>query len=107
VAKSIEIYVMPSGKCPFNDWYEKLPKRKRTLVASYIKRVARGGAKNNIQALKDSLFEIKIRSEGGLRIYFGEKGNTLILLLVGGDKGSQKKDLDQARKLWSEYGQSK
>jgi putative addiction module killer protein len=106
VAKNIELFVTPSGSCPFNDWYESLPKGKRSLVASYIERVARGGAKNNIRALGDSLFEIKIRSEGGLRIYLGEEGNMLILLLVGGDKSSQQRDIDQARKLWRGYGQS-
>ena len=105
--KSVKAYVAETGKCPYEERANGLSKRKKSLVSSYIDKVSRGGSKNNIRSLKEGLFEIKISSEGGLRVYFGEDGNSLILLLIGGDKGSQKRDIIRARNLWSEYGKQK
>ena len=47
--------------------------------------------------------ELRIDFGPGYRVYFGKDGATLILLLIGGDKGSQGKDIKRARALWSEY----
>ena len=63
--------------------------------------------KNPSKSLKDGVFEIKIPFGPGLRIYFGEDGDQLILLLIGGDKGSQKKDIAKAKEYWSDYGKQK
>ena len=105
--KKIESYVTKQGACPFDEWFFSLSEYKQVVVTAYIKRVASGGSKKNIRALKDGLFEIKIAKEGGLRIYFGEDGDYIILLLSGGDKASQKRDITKAKKLWSEYGKQK
>ena len=51
-----------------------------------------GGAKKNIKALGDRVFEIKVNYGPGYRVYFGELDNVIILLLSGGDKSSQKRD---------------
>jgi putative addiction module killer protein len=39
----------------------------------------------------------------GYRVYFGENGNDIVILLCGGDKGSQAKDIEQAKIYWQEY----
>jgi putative addiction module killer protein len=39
----------------------------------------------------------------GYRVYFGERGNNLIVLLCGGDKSSQDKDIEKAKEYWQEY----
>lgn len=39
----------------------------------------------------------------GYRLYFGKDGNRIVVLLVGGDKSSQTKDIKSARRYWSEY----
>ena len=104
MAKKIARYVAENGRCPFDDWYLKLPTRKQALVFSYIDKAARGGTKRNIKPLKGGLYEIKINTEGGLRVYFGESADQVILLLAGGNKNSQKRDIIQARKLWREHG---
>ena len=53
------------------------------------------------------LFEIKIPHGPGLRVYFGEDGDKIILLLVGGDKRSQSRDIKKAKEYWSNYVKQK
>ena len=71
----------------------------------YIKRVASGGSKNNIKSLGDGVFEIKINYGPGFRVYFGEVQNAIILLLLGGDKSSQKRDIIKAKSYWRQFNE--
>lgn len=59
----------------------------------------------NVRALKGGVFEIKIDRGPGYRVYFGEDGKFLILLLIGGDKGSQDQDIKKAKEYWRLYAQ--
>lgn len=85
--KHVQAYVTKAGPCPYEEWAGNLPKRKKSLISSYIDKVARGGFKRNVRSLKEGFFEIKITSEGGIRVCFGEDGDSFILLLIGGDNG--------------------
>ncbi len=69
-----------------------------------IQRVAQGGSKKSIKALKDGVFELKIPQGPGYRIYFAEDGNEIIILLIGGDKKTQGRDIDKAKEYWRSYG---
>ena len=51
------------------------------------------------------MFEVKVDAGPGYRVYFGELNGRIILLLVGGDKKSQKRDIKLAKHYWSEYVQ--
>jgi putative addiction module killer protein len=55
------------------------------------------------RALRGGLYELKINYGSGYRIYFGIKDDSLIILLCAGDKGSQQRDINQARKYWADY----
>lgn len=101
--KQIEELVLPSGESPYGDWIERLDSRARARIEVYVDRVASGGAKRNIRLLGDGVFEIKIDAGPGYRVYFGELGGVLILLLLGGDKGSQDRDIAQAKMYWRTY----
>ena len=106
-AKDVHYYVLQSGKSPFLEWMNGLDLQKQVIVDRYIQRVAQGGAKKSIKNLKDGVFEVKIFYGGGLRIYFAEEKNTIVLLLIGGDKKTQVKDIKKAKKYWREYGKQK
>ena len=98
--RSIDYYEASNGKAPFLEWMNKLDIKTQIIVDRYIQRVAQGGAKKSIKSLKGGLFEIKIPHGSGLRVYFGEQGKKLILLLMGGDKKTQKRDIQKAREYW-------
>ena len=103
--KSIFYYVTESGKMPFLDWMNKLDMKSEIIVDRLIQRVAQGGSKKSIKSVKDGVFEIKIPHASGLRVYFAEDGDTIIVLLVGGDKKTQTKDIKKAKDYWSSYGE--
>ncbi len=62
-----------------------------------------GGGKKNVKFLGDGVFEIKVNFGPGFRIYFAEERNTLFLLLLGGNKNTQERDIEKAKKYWREY----
>lgn len=105
--RNIEYYVTESGEKPFIEWLEKLDKKTRIIITNYIYRLAEGGTTKNLKSLKGGIYEIKIFYGPGLRVYFAEDGARIILLLLGGDKGSQNADIKKAKEYWREYVQKK
>ena len=105
--KRIDYYVNENDKAPFLEWSEGLDMKSQIIVDRLIQRVAQGGAKKSIKSLKDGVFEIKIPHASGLRVYFGEDGDKIILLLLGGDKKTQDRDIKKAKEYWSNYGKQK
>lgn len=101
--KQIEKYRTANGNEPFNDWIKELDTKSRVKIRTYIDRLALGGAKRNIKPVGDGVFELKIDHGPGFRVYFGRVGNVIILLLLGGDKGSQKRDILMAKAYWRHY----
>ena len=79
--------------------------KQQVIVDRYIQRVAQGGAGKSVKSLKDGVFEVKIPYSSGLRVYFGEDGNKIILLLIGGDKKTQNRDIKKAKEYWRYYAQ--
>ncbi|WP_019923401.1 type II toxin-antitoxin system RelE/ParE family toxin [Duganella zoogloeoides] len=83
----------------FNKWAAGLrDPQARALVASRLLRLSQGMA-NDIAALGDSLFELRLHMGPGYRIYFIREGATVVVLLSGGTKGSQVRDILKAKHL--------
>jgi putative addiction module killer protein len=102
VAFVVREYVETSGRIPFRDWLVELDKATRARVQARILRFETG----NLGDYKDvgaGVLEARLDFGPGYRVYFGRKGRDLVLLLLGGDKGSQKKDIKQAQQFWSSY----
>lgn len=95
--KKIEYFELPNGKEPYSAWFEKLDIRTQMKIDAYIDRVLNGASKKNIKPLGDAVYEIKINYGAGYRVYFGEVGNLVLLLLVGGDKRTQFIDIVKAK----------
>lgn len=98
--KRVLIYRNTEGRTPFNEWALQLDDTTRLKLKAYIDRVVLGGSIKNIQSVGDGVFEIKINLGPGYRIYFSEIGKNHLLLLLGGKKGSQKRDIKKAKKYW-------
>ncbi len=55
------------------------------------------------KSIGDGLSELRIHVGPGYRVYFGKEGKRIILLLCGGNKSSQTKDIEQAKKYWDDH----
>ena len=101
--KQIVYYSTHSGKEPYRDWSNDLPSADQAVIYAYVDRVAMGAARKNVKPVGDGVFEIKIDRGRGFRVYSGQVGQKIILLLLGGDKGSQKRDINLAKEYWRNY----
>jgi putative addiction module killer protein len=83
----------------FNKWAKSLrDPQARALVASRLLRLSQGMA-NDISALGGGLFELRLHAGPGYRIYFICEGATVVVLLSGGTKGTQARDILKAKHL--------
>ncbi|WP_242217412.1 type II toxin-antitoxin system RelE/ParE family toxin [Shinella zoogloeoides] len=83
----------------FQKWERALnDPRARALIAARLNRVAYG-LLGDVKSVGEGISEIRIHYGPGYRIYFTRRGNEIIVLLCGGDKGTQKRDIVAARTL--------
>lgn len=75
-------------------------------VASALYRLEQGNF-SNVKAVGKGVAEYKIDFGPGYRIYFGQEGDELVILLGGGAKKTQERDIQIAHMLWAEYKQAK
>lgn len=101
--KVLELYVDRNGEEPFTVWLESLrDSRTRYRVVARLDRLSLGNPGDH-KVLGGGMFELRLQFGPGYRVYCGEVEETIILLLVGGDKGTQNKDIARAREHWNEY----
>jgi putative addiction module killer protein len=87
----------------FRRWRTRLKdERARALIASRLDRLAYGHT-GDVAPVGDGVSELRIHYGPGYRIYFHRRGNTVVILLYGGDKGSQAKDINAAKRLLAEW----
>ena len=85
-------------------WEHKLKDHKaKTIIAARIFRLA-NGLLGDVSPVGQGISELRIHYVPGYRVYFKQKGNQLIILLCGGDKGTQIKDIEVAKKLADKIG---
>lgn len=102
VAKKLIDYETPEKERPFREWLDSLDNSVADRIDARLKRVALGNL-GNVRVLGDGVSELKMTFGSGFRIYFGQLGNELIILLCGGDKSSQSDDIETAKKYWLDF----
>ncbi len=100
--KIVYRYQTANGKEPFTEWIRKLDKMSRARILIKVDRLAQG-VTANVRSLGKELHELKMKFGPGFRVYFGYEGRALIILLAGGDKGSQSADIKKAREYWDDH----
>jgi putative addiction module killer protein len=90
----------------FQKWRTSLTDAKVLgLIASRLDRLAFGHP-GDAQPIGEGISELRIHYGPGYRVYFQQRGNTIIVLLCGGDKSTQAKDIKTAKRLASEWSES-
>jgi putative addiction module killer protein len=65
------------------------------------------GNLSNVKSVGEGVLEYRVEFGPGYRIYFGRDGETIIILLTGGTKKRQQRDIDAARASWQDYKRAK
>ena len=97
----ILIYQTQSGKEPFVQWLEGLDKQTQIKIRKRISRIELGNF-GDYKCIGFGVYELRLFFGSGYRVYFGMKNHTVAVLLCGGDKSSQEKDIKQAIDYWKE-----
>ena len=99
----LQYYRTPNGKQPFTEWFESI--RDKNTQNRIDKRLERLEDENfgDCQPVGGGVFELRLHFGPGYRIYFGQIGNSFVLLLCGGNKASQARDIELAKSYWREY----
>lgn len=105
---NIVIYATSTGKQPFIDWKKRLDTKVSAIISARLARI-RDGNFGDCKPIKNSggIYEFRISYGSGYRLYFGKSGTTIVVLLVGGDKGSQNRDIEKAKKYWLDFKEQK
>jgi len=94
------------GSSPFAKWFSALDAQAAAKVATALYRLEHGNF-SNVKSAGKGVSEYKVDFGPGHRIYFGQEGDELVILLGGGAKKTQDKDIQSAQMLWTEYKQAK
>lgn len=94
-------YEREDGSCVYATWFDGLDAIAAAKVAKELSKLKRG--LGDLKAVGNGVSELRIDFGPGYRVYFGQDGETLVILLCGGTKKRQQNDIDQAKELWTEY----
>jgi putative addiction module killer protein len=98
----LSYYVVGDGASPFEKWFSDLDAIAAAKISVALARLAQG-ALSSVKGVGEGVLEYRIDWAPGYRIYFGRDGQDLILLLTGGTKQRQQRDIEDARAFWVDY----
>ena len=94
------------GHSPFREWYDRLNAEAARKVTTALHRVGLGNF-SNAKSVGAGVCECKINFGPGYRVYFGEEGEEIVILLGGGTKQRQQNDIKRAVERWEDYKRRK
>lgn len=101
--REVRMYRLASGREPFFSWCNGIRDRKvKVLIRNSIRRLGEG-LSVDFKRLCKGVFELRLHYGAGYRIYYATQGRVRFVLLLGGDKGSQKADKAKAVAYWQDY----
>ncbi|MBG1265557.1 type II toxin-antitoxin system RelE/ParE family toxin [Nostoc sp. WHI] len=101
--REIRDYLTVDGKNIFDEWLDSLrDRRAKAKIRARLDRVEDGNL-GDCKSVGEGVFELRIDYGSGYRIYFGQEGITIIILLCGGDKSTQERDIGKAQEYWKDY----
>ena len=106
VMLEIRYYVASDGHQPFAEWFAELNPVASAKIARAIARMEQGNF-SNVKSVGEGVLEYRIDFGPGYRVYFGRDGETLVILLTGGTKKRQQRDIEAAIGYWQDYKRGK
>lgn len=103
---TVRQYVDRQGTSPFDQWLDGLDDVAAARVLTTVTRIGQGNF-SSVKGVGGGVFESRIDFGPGLRVYFGKDGATLVILLGGGTKKRQARDIADAHRCWQDYKQRK
>ena len=101
--RTIHYYVTRDGRVAFREWYSKLADMDaKVVIRTRLTRVERG-LLGDFKPIGDGVFELRLFMGPGYQVYLGMKDRVMVILLCGGDKGRQNKNIRTAKKYWEDY----
>lgn len=101
--KEIQRYVTADNRVPFDEWFTSLRDVNAIIrIEKRLERVQKGNL-GDARSVGEGVCELRIDYGPGYRIYLGQVGETIVLLLVGGDKSTQDRDIRKAKEYWNDY----
>ena len=110
MALTVRQYVTADGKRPFLEWVRSLTKAVGARIQLRVQRFELGNLgdhKNVGEGVWEARVMLRVMLGPGYRIYFGKDGDSVVVLVADGDKGSQAKDIARARGFWRDYLEAK
>jgi putative addiction module killer protein len=95
-----------AGLSPYKAWFDQLNPQAAVKVAVAVTRMALGNF-SNVKGVGSGVLECRINFGPGYRVYFGEDGEHLVILLGGGSKKRQQRDIQAAVANWQDYKRRK
>jgi len=103
IEQEVRIYARSDGSEPFTDWLRGLRDREtRGRIRQRIARLRLGNF-GDARSVGDGVQELRIHFGPGYRMYFGREREVVVILLCGGDKRSQDRDIERAKEYWREH----
>ena len=103
IARKAKNYLNASGKSPFREWITReVDGQVRNRLNARIRRIEEFGNYGDCEPVGDGVYELRLDTGPGYRVYFGIDGNEMILL-GGGDKSTQASDIKRAQECWEDY----
>src|SRR5262245_59178762 len=103
--KEVKLYRTSDGHCPFEEWLARLKDNEAEMrIDIRLGRLQRGNP-GDVKAVGEGVSELRVDYGPGYRVYFGQVGATLVILLCAGSKRTQTADIKRAKKYWADYQQ--
>jgi putative addiction module killer protein len=101
--REIRIYQTLNGREPFAEWLESIQDRRtQRKIRARLEQLKFGNFGDH-RLISEGVFELRFHFRSGYRIYLGRVSTTAVLLLCGGDKSSQTRDIEGAKRYWLQY----